>query len=230
MWGLEANARYEFALAPALRANVLVGGRYLRLNERLSISDQLTPLIDNFLTFQGAANPVNAPNSLQDQDLFETTNSFYGGSIGSQVRWENQWLFVSAYGKVALGSTSEKLRIQGSTTLVSPGGNQTVQGGILALPSNSGNYSRSVFGVVPEAGITLGIEPIRHVRATLGYSFLYWNKVLRPGGQIDRMVNPNQVPSDQNFGTAGGGTHPNVDLFERSLRLQTLNLGLEFYY
>ena len=163
-------------------------------------------------------------------DLFETANNFYGVNLGSQVRWQKDWLFLSAYGKVALGSTEEKLRIQGSTTLVTPTGNQTAPGGILALPSNIGNYSRSVFGVVPEAGLTLGIEPIRHVRATLGYSFLYWNNVLRPGAQIDRIVNPGQVPTDSNFGVNNAGPHPIVDLMDKSFRVHTLNVGLELYY
>ena len=230
LWGFETNARYEFDLAPAIRANVLGGFRFVRLNERLTIADQLAPLTPNSFTFLGPANFVNPPNTLRDQDLFETTNNFYGVNLGSQVRWQNQWLSLSAYGKVALGSTEEKLRIQGSSTLVTPAGNQTAPGGILALSSNIGNYSRSVFGVVPEAGLTLGVEPIRHVRATIGYSFLYWNNVLRPGGQIDRIVNPALVPTDTNFGAATGGNHPIVDLMDRSFRVHTLNLGVELYY
>lgn len=230
MWGAEANARYEFDLAPSVRANVLGGVRFLRLRERLAISDQITPLQDNILTFLGPANFVNSPNSIQDQDVFETTNSFYGINLGSQVRWQNQWVSLTAFGKVALGSTDEKLRIQGTTTLVTPAGNQVAPGGVLALPSNIGNYSRSVFGVVPEAGLTLGIEPIQHVRATLGYSFLYWNNVLRPGNQIDRIVNPGQVPTDVNFGVNNAGPHPIVDLSDRSFRVHTLNIGLELYY
>ena len=230
LWGFETNARYEFELAPSIRANVLGGVRFVRLNERLGITDQLTPIVPGAFTFLGPANFVNPPNTIRDQDLFETANNFYGVNLGSQVRWQKDWLFLSAYGKVALGSTEEKLRIQGSTTLVTPTGNQTAPGGILALPSNIGNYSRSVFGVVPEAGLTLGIEPIRHVRATLGYSFLYWNNVLRPGAQIDRIVNPGQVPTDSNFGVNNAGPHPIVDLMDKSFRVHTLNVGLELYY
>ena len=230
LWGFETNARCEFDLAPSIRANVLGGFRFVRLNERLSVSDQLTPITPGAFSFLGATNFVSPPNSITDQDLFATTNNFYGVNLGSQVRWERSWLSLSAYGKVALGMTEEKLRIQGSTTLITPAGNQTAPGGILALPSNIGNYSRSVFGVVPEAGLTLGIEPIRHVRATVGYSFLYWNNVLRPGAQIDRIVNPGQVPTDSNFGVINAGPHPIVDLMDKSFRVHTLNVGLELYY
>ena len=230
LWGGEANARYEFEIAPSVRANVLAGVRFLRLSERLSVSDQLTPLVPGFISFLGPANFVNPPNSIQDQDSFETTNSFYGVNLGSQVRWQNQWVSLTAFGKVALGSTDEKLRIQGTTTLVTPAGNQTVPGGVFALPSNIGNYSRSVFGVVPEAGLTLGVEPIQHVRATLGYSFLYWNNVLRPGGQIDRVINPGLVPTDVNFGVNSAPPHPIAVLNDQSFRIHTLNFGLEFYY
>ena len=86
-------------------------------------------------------------------------------------------------------------------------------GGILALPSNIGSYSRSVFGVIPEAGLTLGVQPINHVRLTAGYSFLYWNAVARPGDQIDPRVNRGAIPGDPTFGTAGRGrSQPGLQL------------------
>ena len=57
-----------------------------------------------------------------------------------------------------------------------------------------------------------------------------WNDVVRPGNQIDRVVNPNIVPTDQDFGVAGGPRRP-APLFNSSdFWAQGVNFGLHFRY
>ena len=86
------------------------------------------------------------------------------------------------------------------------GAAQAFNGGLLALPSNIGRYDRDVFSWVPELGVTIGYQCTDHWKLFVGYNVLYWSSVVRPGEQIDRTVNANQLPPP-----VGGG--PNRPLF-----------------
>ena len=233
LYGFEANARCNGSLGTNWKADFLVGFRFLQLDESLNINDTLTPIPPpngiNVLTFLGPL--IDPAATLSDRDSFATSNTFYGVNLGGRLRWEYDWLTVTAFGKVALGATEQHVRINGSTTLVGPAGTQVATGGILALPSNIGSYSRSVFGVVPETGITIGMQPINHVRLSLGYSLLYWNAVVRPGDQIDPRLNRSAIPGDPTFGSAmNPGSNPTFTFQDRSFRVQNLTAGVEIYY
>ena len=66
-------------------------------------------------------------------------------------------------------------------------------------------------------------------RLYLGYDFMYWNQVVRPGSQIDRNVNLTQSPLLSPGGT-GGPASPGP-MFNRSdFWAQGLNLGLELRF
>jgi hypothetical protein len=65
-------------------------------------------------------------------------------------------------------------------------------GGYFALPSNIGEHTRTVFGVVPEIGLDVGYQITPWVSVFLGYSFLYASDVVRPGNQINRTINTTQ--------------------------------------
>ncbi|MGG7379585.1 BBP7 family outer membrane beta-barrel protein, partial [Escherichia coli] len=67
-----------------------------------------------------------------------------------------------------------------------PGGQTSaVVGGLLALPSNIGNFQRNRFGVVPQVGLKVGYNLTDNLRVYVGYDFLWWCNVVRPGDQID---------------------------------------------
>ena len=68
------------------------------------------------------------------------------------------------------------------------------------------------------------------LRLTAGYSFLYWNSVVRPGAQLDRNVNPAGIPSDQFFGSPGGPVSPLFHFNGESYWVHTLTVGLDFRY
>jgi len=76
--------------------------------------------------------------------------------------------------------------------------------GLLARPSNSGRSSRDAFAAVPECAVTLGYRVTRWLRATVGYSFLYWSDVARPGDQIDRGLDRRQIPTSLITGPVSG--------------------------
>jgi hypothetical protein len=228
MGGIEFNARYHSYLRERFHLEALFGFRYLRLAESLRIQDQITPLRNDFLTFQGGF--VNNPGSLADEDSFRTVNQFFGPQIGGRVAYEFKYVTVDAFAKLGVGATVEQTNIFGSTTMVSPGGVQTASGGILALPSNMGNHSRTVIGIIPEVGFNLGIDLSQRLRLNLGYSFLLWNHVARPGGQYDVNVNPNQVPGSPTFGALAGPAAPAYRFNDELFWTHTFNFGLEFHY
>ncbi len=132
---------------------------------------------------------------------------------------------------MALGNTHQELNINGSTQFAVPGLPLSVQrGGLFALPSNSGHFSRDRFAVVPEAGATVGFQLTRRLRALVGYSFVYNSAVLRANNQIDRGLNVTQLPSQIGPGTLVGPARPAPILRGSDFWAQGLSLGLEVRY
>jgi hypothetical protein len=229
MFGTEANFRLNVNDAETgTHGDVLLGFRYLRLQERLSVVDQFQPLIDGVVAFNGADVPPG--NSLGDFDSFQSTNDFYGMQLGGRLCWSSCWCFLSVFGKIALGVTEEQVDINGSTTLFTPGGTTVARGGFLALPSNIGHYDRTVFAFVPEGGLNVGVRLTPHLLLTAGYSFLYWDKIVRPGDVISRAVNPTAVPTSLAFGAATGPTAPVFHFSDEPFWVHSLNFGLNFHY
>jgi hypothetical protein len=75
----------------------------------------------------------------------------------------------------------------------------------------------------------MAFKLLEKLRATVGYDFIFWNGVVRPGEQIDRAVNLTQSPV---FGTGEliGPARP-APRFERSdFIAHGLSLGLECRY
>ena len=98
-------------------------------------------------------------------------------------------------------------------------------GGLLALDSNIGTYSRNEFSVLPEVAVTLGYALSARTRFLVGYTFLYWNNVARAGDHIDLNVNTDLIPPVQ------ATTDPEVPQFawqDTSFWAQGLSLGLEY--
>jgi hypothetical protein len=229
--GYELNLAADLADGSPWRFDVLGGFRALDLTESLAIEDSLTPLVPGFLNFAGPTSFVTPPGTVTDSDRFHTANHFYGGQVGGRLRWQGDALSVGLLGKVALGTTQELVVIEGSSTLNAPGSAAvTVPGGVLAQVSNIGRHYHSTFGVVPEVGLELGYRIAPAWRATFGYTFLYWNRVARPGNQIDRTVNPGLVPTDLAFGSPGPARPGLVSISESSLWAQGISLGLEWRY
>jgi hypothetical protein len=227
--GWELNFSSRLDLGSGWKLTALGGFRSLNLNEDLVIQDSLTPLAAASLTFLGQF--VNPPNMLSDLDRFHTSNTFYGGQIGGRLEWQSDRLTVGLLAKLALGVNQQIAVIDGSTTATVPGvGSVTAPGGVLALPTNIGRYYRSAFSVVPEGGLNLGWDITPRWKATLGYTFLFWSQVARPGEQIDRNLNPALQPSNQNFGNGLGAAQPTFSFHDSGFWAQGFNVGLEFKF
>jgi hypothetical protein len=229
--GWELNASVRQRLSNEWDFCALAGFRSLSLDEDLSIQESLGALVPGVLTFLSPVPNVNAGDTLTTFDRFHTSNNFFGGQIGGRLEYYSDGLTVSMVGKIAFGVNQQVATIDGGSSWLTPGGGvTTAPGGVLALPSNMGRYYRSSFSVVPEAGLNVAYNITPRVKATVGYNFMYWTNVARPGAQIDANLNPATMPTNQLFGNGQGGTRPVFSFQGSDYWAQGISLGLEFKF
>ena len=198
----------------AFTFNLLAGFRYLDLAENLTID-------------QALVDPVNAIyDSIHDQ--FGTRNQFYGGQIGSHVEMQFGRLGLDVVGKLALGTSHQGVDVSGFTTETGPGSANpgTFPGGVLTQPTNIGQQTRNQFTVVPEVQCKIRFQILPNLSAFSGYDFLYWNQVVRPGSQIDHMINPTQTLG----GTLVGPAEPAPQFNRTDFWAQGVTFGLELRF
>lgn len=154
-----------------------MGFRYADLEEKLTLVNSTTDLL--------------FPSTTVLTDQFGTRNQFYGGQLGGRVSWAGERFSVEASAKVALGATH-----QGSITQAGPGATTpgTFPGGFFAQPTNIERSTSDAFSVIPSVDLKVGYQITPRLRGTVGYDFLYWSNVVRPGDQIDRSINLTQSP------------------------------------
>ena len=141
----------------------------------------------------------------------------------NEVKW---WRFtVESTAKLAAGNMHQVLNVAGSSSVFDGISTATRQGGLLALPSNIGHFNRDRMTVIPEVGLKLGFQVTPRLRATLGYSFTYVSRVMRPGHQIDLSIN-----TSQRSGPLVGPAQPQPVLGSTDVFLQGGTAGLEYRY
>jgi hypothetical protein len=210
------------------RLEALAGFRYMNLTETLEIDDSVQPLTSNSLTFLGQ--PVDTSSVLFDFDRFKTTNNFFGGQFGGRLTWTAGPFSIESVTKLGLGATVERTEINGATQVVNGAGAvSSATGGILATTANIGSYSQTRFSLVPEEDLNFNLAITPYISARLGYSFLYWTNVVRPGDQVTRVASPTLVPSDVAYGT-GGPNEPGNHFQTAGYWAQGLNIGLDFHF
>jgi hypothetical protein len=233
LWGLNADVNCKLCCGCDYRIDALLGARYLNLRESLTITE------DNLVSFTAAPGGPFPPGSrVLVSDSFATRNEFYGCDMGLEGRWYYGRFDLDGFAKLAMGSTRQTVDINGSQTVIQPNGVTTnFRGGLLALPSNIGSESRDRFAVVPEVGVSLGVQVVDGVRLSVGYNFLYWSSVVRPGEQIDRRLDLAQIPNFTQLPSPPFGptlpTNPTLPqrLFKESdFWAHGLTVGLEFTF
>jgi hypothetical protein len=220
--GAELNGVCNLCCGCRGRVDFLGGFRYLQLDEGLGITENLT--VDPGV-------PITGGTAFGVSDQFSTHNRFYGGQVGARAEIRRGDFFVNVRAQVALGCTHQVVDVAGSTVIAPPGQAPTVgNGGLLAQPTNSGHFTRDRFAVVPEVGVNAGYQVTEHLRAFVGYSFLYWSNVARPGDQIDRAVNPTQLPVAGATSQLIGPARPAPVLRDTDFWAQGINFGVEIRY
>ncbi len=227
LWGFETNLRKQLCCGGdgclrSYRVDLIGGFRYLELEEGLHVLESL----------QADPNASMFPGShITVFDNFDTRNRFFGAQLGAEAEVRRGRLFLNMRGKVALGSTEQVVNIQGGQIVTSPAGVPSrFQGGLLALRSNSGRFSRDRFGVVPELGFNFGVHVTDRLRLFAGYTLLYWSDVVRSGDQIDRVLDVTQVPNFPVAAVPTGQGRPAVSFRDTDFWAHGVNFGLEFRY
>jgi hypothetical protein len=230
LFGGDVNLFYNCFSRTVEYPDFFLGFRYLNLDEDFHI-DQRTTLLPNGLGgFNGGL--VRPGDALALTDRFSTLNEFLGGQVGIRQQFERGCAFLNVQTSVAFGTTRQTTDIRGSTTFTEgfTGGTTTVPGGLLALASNSGHFTRNEFTVVPEVKINAGYYLTCNLQAFVGYNFIYWSSVVRPGTEIDRVVSPTQLPTSLSFGIAGGPPRPAHVFNPKDVMIQGLNFGLAYRF
>ncbi|MCL4207713.1 MAG: BBP7 family outer membrane beta-barrel protein [Pirellulaceae bacterium] len=205
-WWQVGNRNFDF----------LAGWRYLSLDESLRIRDFKTSISTDTLV------PVGT--TIDELDSFSAKNDFNGAELGMLAHTRRNNWSLEVLGKLAFGNTRSRVAIDGTTTITVPGEPaSTTAAGLLAQETNIGTYQRDVFSVVPEFGLNLAYHMTPNVQARVGYTFIYWNRVARPGDQIDTLLNLSQLEPTGLVGPA----RPAFSWVESGLWIQGISLGLE---
>lgn len=199
------------------RVDLLIGYRRLRLDDGLRIHEELTSPIF----------PAGTVLSLTDQ--FDTQNRFDGVELGLIDTLQRGCWKLTALGKVALGQTSSRIRVDGTTTIISPNfPTVTNPGGLYALSSNMGEVEIDQFSAVFELGFAAGYRIAPSLWVNFGYTFLLWPNVFRAGEQVDTTINPNLLPPVNP--PVAGPLRPALQPNDQTFWAQGLHLGLEYRF
>jgi hypothetical protein len=224
LWGAEANAFVPLIGTPHLMVGGLLGVRFLNLEEGLDMAQQTNVLGNGVAFFNGL--PVRAPGGVIVTDDFQTRNNFYGGQVGAQAALHFKNVSITVLGKLAMGTMEQQINITGQTTLLMAGvPTFGTPGGLLALASNSGRFNTNRFALVPEGAATVSVQLTDKIHISAGYTYLNINNVVRAGNQINRLVDPTQLPSSQTF-TNTVGTQPTLNFNRSTFWAEGLTVGL----
>jgi hypothetical protein len=222
-WGAELNFRCNVCCGDCWKLNFLSGFRYLDLDESLKITENIQGL--------STAPPPFTNQMITVFDRFATHNQFYGGQIGVDGRYVFGKWSVDMRAKLGLGGTEQTIDVDGGQRFVAPDGTvATAKGGLLAVPSNIGHFSQARFSLVPEVGINLGYQLTPHIRGFVGYNFLLWTNVVRPGDQIDTVINVGQIPNFPTNSPPSNINRPLVPFHQTDIWAQGLLAGIEFTF
>jgi hypothetical protein len=227
-WNLMHNVRPKNCDIKEFHLDLVGGFRYLHLNDRLTISEELiTGPAGDILP---SAPPAGTVFLVSDE--FQTVNNFYGGQLGLMGEWRYKSWFLNFTGKVAIGATRAQVTIDGATVRQFPGESAaTRRGGLLALDgTNIGTYGRTAFSVVPEIAVAVGYQISANCRVYVGYNLLFWTNVARPGDQIDRYVNARYLPFYGDADARTGPARPRFAFNDDTFWAQGLIAGLEWRF
>jgi hypothetical protein len=214
--GAEANALFNTRCDANICTNLILGFRYLQLDENLALTNSLEGI--NQLKGLGFV----------FEDNFDTHNRFYGGQVGLATKLRNGRWFLDASGKLALGQMNQSVDVFGHSSLTVPGLSKTGDG-LFALGTNSGEHSRNMLAFVPEMTLNLGVNVTSRISAFVGYNLIYVSNVLRPGDQIDRSLNLTQS-NVIGLGTLIGPARPTTLFNGSDFWAQGINLGFQVRY
>lgn len=166
------------------RMDFRLGYRYVELDESVVINERLDSTDTSNL------------GSFDITDSFRTVNQFNGLDLGWSYRMTRGYWTYESLVRLAIGNNNQTVTVAGTSVISDPNDPpaQTFNEGFLALASNSGTFEQDEFAVIPELNLNLGYQLTDHLKATLGYTAIYWSNVVRPGQHIPTDLNPSYLP------------------------------------
>jgi hypothetical protein len=224
LWGGDIGSAFNLVRDDCLLLDLLPAFRFLQLREDFEMGE---------LTRYAPRSGTRLDGStLQILDVFRGRTEFFGYSAGARVGYRLGDFSALLTGRLDGGVSNGTTTIVGRTRTISPAGTATVaSGGVLALASNSGTFSRDWFGFIPEGDFRLAYRIRPNLELTFGYTVLYWTDVSRPARQIEPQINFRQAPSFPTTVTSVGTLLPiNNDIRRSDFWMQALSWGVEWRY
>jgi len=219
LYGGHVDFQEVFLEDTGYRLEAIVGYRYLRLDERLEVFQNV-----DFL----GGGVIAAGTNIQTLDNFTVHNDLNAADLGVRAQLFGQRWSVDLLFKMAVGRMHRVTNITGLTQTTPPGGETiTSPGGFLALESNSGQHNTNDWIVIPELGANFGWNITNNIRLCLGYDVFFWSNVARASDQVSLMINPNLFPPPKSTGLSG---FPAFGVVRSDMWVQAINLGLEFRF
>ena len=191
----DALARINLSKTHCDRVDFLLGYHYAKFEESLNI--------DGSTTYFDPLGVNRVGTVISSFDDFQTKNFFHGGELGLISKSTTGALSVELSTRISLGNNASQVKINGHTTTAVPTlAEQNNVGGLMALPTNINTYTQNSFAFIPQVGLTLTHRFTNNLDLSFGYTFIYWSKVARPGQQVDRQINPTQIPPGPLVGVA----------------------------
>lgn len=215
LWGAELNAVFERVRSSCRSVEGLWGFRHINLDESLGI------LVD-------LSRPVGNETAMTSgRDVFDAQSRFYGTQVGLRATQCCRRALFTVTGKLAIGTNVDVVNIGGSRTQMNSGQSPvTTAGFVFAEPTNIGRVSKTRFAVAPEVKLSCAYDLTPRLAVQVGYEVLYWSQVVRPGNQIDRVVNPTQ----RGGGELVGELRPESRFETSDLFFQSLSCGLRYSF
>jgi hypothetical protein len=211
VYGGQAFLRYLVDSGPGYRMDMLIGYRYNRINDDLDM---------NFYT-------NSTTTDYYYHDTFKTRNSYNAGEVGLLGEINCSKWTLSTLGTISFGNMAQRVSIQGENAETSDDVTVSRSGGVFAQTnSNIGDYERNVACWAPEAGVKLSYAMTQKLSVSVGYTFLYWTRMVLAGDQIDRNVNASQLGG----GTLVGPAVPEFQFKDTDFWVQTIDIGLSYNY
>lgn len=197
----------------SFRLDVFGGYRFLQVDESLLIRD----------SFFDPGGGLLAPTLRESTDIFDVRNDFHGGEVGLSLEmFRSRWAF-EVMAKVGLGNNHQVVTIDGNTQITSLGSTAIEPGGLLALPTNIGRYTRDAFMAIPEGSVTARYAIRENLELGVGFRILYLDDVARPGQQIDTTINDSQIG-----GPLVGEARPTHVFRSADMLLRGIDVSLEY--
>lgn len=225
----EVNLAIPFSESERWRFDVLLGNRYADLSENLDIRSSSTPL-EGTPGFAVGGIGVGPGDVAGDVNNFRTRNQLFAAQVGLRAVYNvADGLFFTTTTKLAAGFNRQTVDISGQTFIVPASGAQptTFDGGLWAVATNIGIQHKTNFAYLSELGLSLGYWMTDSICLTAGYQFVYFGRVVRPGNQIDRIINRSYVPQSATFGGPAEPFRPLVPFSRSDYWAQGMSFGCE---